>query len=71
MSMPRLKHCPIVRYRVVEVVDGIRLGELKLLRLVRGHAEVLGGKTGNEALGWISRKQLAKVDELTRASKSP
>jgi hypothetical protein len=55
------KRCPIVRYTVADTIGLIRAKKAKLLVLHDGHAEVLGGKTGHEALGWLSRSQVEKI----------
>src|ERR1035441_4722953 len=61
--MPRLGHCPIVRYPVGYTVELLRAGNVKLLKLRDGHAEVLGGKSADEALGWLSRAQVERVEQ--------
>lgn len=58
-----MPHAPIVRYRVDDdFIEELRSKKLKLLIYKDGHAEVLGGKTKGEALGWLSRKQARKVE---------
>ena len=61
------KHCPIVRYTITNTVELLCARKMRLLKLWDGHAEVLGGKSGSQALGWLSRKQVEAVERALRS----
>jgi hypothetical protein len=57
-GVKRKKHCPIIRYgwsdALRHVAEG---GTVRVMKA--GHAEVHGGKLGNECLGYMTKESLS------------
>lgn len=53
----KLKHCPIIPYGWREALRHVTEGG-SVVRMKAGHAEIHGGKTGHECLGYMTKRSL-------------
>ena len=56
--MKRIKHCPIIPYGWKEALKHVAEGG-KVVVMANGHAEIWGGKSGAECLGFMTKRSLA------------